>query len=934
MPDTSREARVRWGAAALFAVGFLVAAHTFYWNGSSSTDENLFTDTPSGVLVGGGDSEAQVGEFGASTVRPGDFLMGIHGTPVRDVAAVQAWGARTGDVPVQVRLRRPLSLSTLMVAVEPKTLTSLPLIDASDAVVVIAVTPGGASDRAGMKVGDVITRINGQTFTSALVADAIMRRGQAGRATAYDILREGRPMTLHVTLARFGFTVGAAAAFLSGIAWMVFGTFLAVARPGVPAASLLGYAILTFGFGLSVLFIRPFTEPTVISRVRDLAMGAAMLVGIALWGIDTLHFPRPHAMLQTRRWAVPLILWTAAAVGALAGIIALVSPGPRATAGLAFAALALLGAVNIATHGCRKSRPPDERRILGPIVWTGRLVGWTAASLGLLAGFGVLVIAPDVLSGMMALTLLAVPAAYAWTIGKHRVFDLDLRLRRTVQYSLASLAWGGLSMAALLAVLLTLPSLDLPLPNVRLRAGTIEVLDAPAAPSEQQWMERLVLMVGAIGLAFLFRRVGRDGQQWLATRFHRTEYDYKRASQDLSGLMGSRLDLDGLADGLVDTLVRLMPLDRAGVIFAHGTRTYCGRNAFGFEADVWDGCCVASCADVVRAVGDTRDQVSAEYVAPRLRDVLAQARVRYLYPIRHRDTLAGVLLIGDKRSEAAFRNADFEFLDAVARQVAPAVENAFLYEDLAEQERLRHELEIARRIQLESLPQFAPDIPGLDIAAASLPAFEVGGDYYDYLDGHAGHLTVIVGDVSGKGTSAALYMSKLQGILRSLHHFDLPLRDLLVQTNAVLCRDIERRSFVTALATAFDVHARRLTVARAGHLPLYCYARASGSVRRLLPKGLGLGLSNRSVFADELETETLTFAPGDVFLLISDGIVETQSAQGEEFGEDRVIGWLRETAGTARSALEVRDGLLEAARRFAGEAEQFDDQTVVVVRVT
>ena len=125
----------------------------------------------------------------------------------------------------------------------------------------------------------------------------------------------------------------------------------------------------------------------------------------------------------------------------------------------------------------------------------------------------------------------------------------------------------------------------------------------------------------------------------------------------------------------------------------------------------------------------------------------------------------------------------------------------------------------------------------------SVPAQEVGGDYFDYLDGNDGQLTVMIGDVSGKGTSAALYMSKLQGIVRSLHGFDLAPRQLFVRTNDLLGRDMERRSFVTVLGAFFDSPARTLTVARGGHLPLYQWVAATGAVRRWLPRGLGLGLT-------------------------------------------------------------------------------------------
>ncbi len=923
--SSSRLAWIRWSAIALFLLGLAVAAHTFYWAGTSTTDENLFVNAPSRVLVG---PVAIENAAGAGVPQPGDFLRAIDGQPVGDVKDAAARIAAAGERSVEIAVRRPAQQATLTATVDAGAMAAVTLLDASGTVVVIAVVPGGASDRAGMRPGDVITRINGQTFTTALEADLIMRRGQAGRTTAYEILRGGRPMTLQVKLAAFGFTLGAAAAFLSGIAWMLFGTFLVVARPGVLAARLLGFALLAHGFALAVFFVRPFTQPTLSSTLRDLAMGGSLLVGFALAGITSLYFPRPHPALHTRPWAVPVMVWTTLVASLVAGVTLLAA---RTGAGIALllAVLAVFVAVGVATSGLRRTRPAEEQRVLRPVVWASRGVGAAALALGIAMAAGRL--APN--PALVGIGMVFIPAAYAWVIGRHRLFDLDLRVRRTVQYSVASLLWALLSVAALVWLLLRLPSLELGLPDVRIRGGSVEVLEDPASPEDRQWTERFVLMLGAIGLAFLFRKVGKDGQLWLATRFHRAEYDYKRASQDLSMLMATRPDLDGLADGLVDTLARLMPVERAGVVFVHGARTHCARSPFGFEPDAWHGCCASASHDIVEAVGSATRQVSVDYVAQHLREVLTRARVRFVYPIRHRDTLVGVLLVGDKKSETAFSTADFEFLDGIARQMAPAVENAFLYEDLAEQQRLKHELEIARRIQLESLPQFTPDVPGLDIAAVSVPALEVGGDFYDYLEDGRGRLTIIVGDVSGKGTSAALHMSRLQGILRSLHAFDLDLRSLFVRANALLCRDVDSRSFVTALGVVFDLAARRATLVRAGHLPLYHYVRATGALRRLLPRGLALGLSGRELFSGSLEAIDLTFDPGDVFLLISDGIIESQSAAGEEFGDSRVVDWLADAAGRHESATALRDELLDNTRQFAGAVEQFDDQTVVVVRV-
>lgn len=302
-----------------------------------------------------------------------------------------------------------------------------------------------------------------------------------------------------------------------------------------------------------------------------------------------------------------------------------------------------------------------------------------------------------------------------------------------------------------------------------------------------------------------------------------------------------------------------------------------------------------------------------------------------MFIIRSKEKLVGVLLIGEKRSESPFHQDDLEFLTSIAKQSSVAIENAFLYEELAEQERLKHELQIARQIQLASLPQSTPIMDGLEIDGISVPALEVGGDYFDYLNGQPNEITVIVGDVSGKGTSAALYMSKVQGILRSLHGFNLSPRDLFIHANNLLCKDLEKKSFVTAIGGFFNSKSHSMSLARAGHLPLYYYDARSDKVKMVTPKGLGLGLKNSKVFSSQIEELKIEFRSGDVFLFITDGITEAQNETGEEFGEERVTLILKNNH-LLRSD-EIRNVYFDALKRFTSDSYQHDDQTLVVVKV-
>ncbi len=232
---------------------------------------------------------------------------------------------------------------------------------------------------------------------------------------------------------------------------------------------------------------------------------------------------------------------------------------------------------------------------------------------------------------------------------------------------------------------------------------------------------------------------------------------------------------------------------------------------------------------------------------------------------------------------------------------------------------------------MASLPQRTPVIAGLDIAGQSRPAMEVGGDFFDYLNGSEKAMTISVGDVSGKGTSAALYMSKVQGILRSLHDFTKSPADLFIRTNKLLIDDLEKSSFITALGAAFDPSTRKALIARAGHLPLYRFRPMDGSVEKITTRGLGLGLDNGRIFASELEERSLPYERGDIMAFVTDGIIEARNERGEEFGEDQLLDLLR--CHAELPAGEIRSRILDSVSAFAGSEPQHDDQTLVVVKV-
>ncbi len=311
-----------------------------------------------------------------------------------------------------------------------------------------------------------------------------------------------------------------------------------------------------------------------------------------------------------------------------------------------------------------------------------------------------------IVQNLGALVFLVVLVVHLLVIGRYRLLELDLRVRRNVQYLMVSSAWTLVVVALGLLFWWWLMHMELPLPNIRLTRDALEVLPTPVAPARRALVEKGVLIAAAVVFAYAFRSLLKRGHRFLAEQYYQEGYDYRRATQEFSEVMGPRMDLDGLADGLLTVIDRLMPVKRAGVVFVQGERLVSSKRSIGFDPSDWDIFCTGCVEEAVEVLRAARGaEMDTEYTPPRLRLALRRAQIHHLYPIGGHDELRGVVFIGEKLSEAAYTADDFAFLQVIAGQAALLVENAFLYENLAAQERVRQELAIARRIQLESLPQ-------------------------------------------------------------------------------------------------------------------------------------------------------------------------------------------------------------------------------------
>ncbi len=245
--------------------------------------------------------------------------------------------------------------------------------------------------------------------------------------------------------------------------------------------------------------------------------------------------------------------------------------------------------------------------------------------------------------------------------------------------------------------------------------------------------------------------------------------------------------------------------------------------------------------------------------------------------------------------------------------------------------RMERELEIAHNVQMTFLPRHMPRLEGLDVAALCLPAMEVGGDYYDFIELDARRLAVVIGDVSGKGIEAAFYMTLVKGFVQTLARENLPPAAVLRRVNGLFCQTAPRGTFMSMIYGVVDVEAGLFTFARAGHNPVLLHRAGQPQAEMLQPSGLAIGLDPGPHFDAALQESQVRLAAGDTLVLYTDGFSEAMNLDHALFGDGRLAGQV--TTTRASSARHLRDALTHAVNAFMDGEPQHDDMTMVVLRV-
>jgi len=810
------------------------------------------------------------------------------------------------------------------------------------------VVPGSPAEQMGLRAGDHIIAVNGRPLITSAPYDEAYAKDRPGDPVEMTVERPGEPNALELHgIFRARPSTAAAEGLAKSSAQQIVNSF--------PVLFLLvGFAVLFLRLDdpgawlLAVMFTAFAAAPDVPNTAlladfpRDFALAYRAVWAGLLSGLFYLFFavfPRRSPLdrrLPWLKWAGLLVCAITVFGGLRTGKPALpyfvtTFVGMRNSEAILRAiklSLLGLGMVSLALNAFGSESPLEARRKSRVIFW-GTVFGvLPIVTLNALKDFGVY--DPSYWVNTPAIIMVVLyPLSFAYAVVKHRVLDIPVLLRRSVRYLLVQRGYLVLLFfAALLAIFLF----------TRFFSGLF-------AGNSQFGMG----LSAAFGVAMVWVSgpLVKKGTDRIDRAFFRSAYDARRILQDLAEKIRTVTDRHELAQLLevqiegalhpkslacyLETSNGALTIEPAAVQGTAGKFPSLPRPKFPSRLGA---------GFVLKEENSLRTDLSlleelarlgkSWEVPPPVMEAAGESNEvpECLVPIVGRNSrLVGMLVLGPRLSEEPYSGEDKSLLESVASQAAVALENISLAEQMAERlerdRRAEHEMQIARDVQSRLLPQAMPKLETLEYAGECLQARQVGGDYYDFVDLGSSRVAFVLADISGKGIAGALLMANLQANLRSRYEVavdDLP--HLLKSVNKLFYANTPDDRYATLFLGVYDENTRQLTYANCGQNPPLLF-RAGGDVERLRATATVIGL-----FRDwQCGTQTVTLRSGDVLVIYTDGVTEANDAQGNEFGEQRLVETVRHNPG--KTPADLIKGIQAAVQRFS-VGEQFDDLTLVV----
>lgn len=523
----------------------------------------------------------------------------------------------------------------------------------------------------------------------------------------------------------------------------------------------------------------------------------------------------------------------------------------------------------------------------------------------------------------VVLLFLLFPLTFAYVIVVHRAMDVRVVIRQGVQYALAK---GGVRVLQVILI-------------ASIVIASILLAESPRTNRPQ----KIIFISLSVLFILLIRQLAERLRVWVDRKFFREAYNSEQILSDLSVDVRTMVETKPLLETVAQRISESLHVPRVALLLKENG-SYRPAHALGYAEGSPPVSFPEQAATIERLrkeneplVVYTDDPDSWIHKEPEMdgeRVMLEKLEAQLLLPLNVKEKLPGFISLGPKQSEEPYSHTDLRLLQSVATQTGLALENsqltARIASEVAQRERLNREVEIAREVQERLFPQNLPTISGLDYCGACRPALGVGGDYYDFLLLPNDRFGIAIGDVSGKGISAALLMASLQASLRGQAITETnDLAELMGNVNRLVYDASAENRYATFFYGQYEPLSRTLSYVNAGHNPPMIFRRRDDDweILRLDAGGCVVGLLPNFPYTQS----SVTLQPGDLFIGFTDGISEAMNPAEEEWGEEQMMLMTKSVYGMP--AADILASLVKAADEFASGAKQHDDMTLIVVRV-
>ena len=793
----------------------------------------------------------------------------------------------------------------------------------STAILFETVKVDGVTYNAGIRNGDELLEINGVPIKDVFVAQSILNKVKSGDYADYKIRKpDGKVIETKVFVKKL-INFASLAQCITGLLFLLIGFIVYSAKPDGLSQKLffalgvffvIAAANVLFDFNLKFIQENPFQSLIVISIGLTSRIAVQFFLLYFVW-----TFPKPFVFTNRNSFRITFII-----IFALLSIIGILfTASIRDTQfksfdlynlyqnilRIIFIAIFVIAWISMIIQYVREKTLANKKPLLLFVI---------AFTFGIIIQFYTSAIAPAISDTMFnspeyympIILIVFIPITLAYAIFKYHLLDVSIVIRNTIIYGTAMATVAGIYFIVIYL----------------LGQGI-----SNAIGSENQG---IVAGVFFLIFAFIFQSTKDRFQDFLTRKFYPEQFAYQKVLVQFSNDVSIVVGTDKILDLTSRTFIDALKINKFGILLRDFKKDVLFLvRGVGFS----NPNCVIEKSNMLGVFKEKSlvsnypviEQQDFVNVFPERADRLIEEEIYSVIPMIVNSKIVGALLFGLKYSGSKFGGKDLELLNAAANQIAISLENARLYKSESEKIKIERDLDLAKKIQQGLLPKCIPNLRGLDICGEMIPAMQVGGDYYDLIPLSDTKLFVAVGDVSGKGLSASLYMTKLQTMVQISTQISSSPKEILIEINKRLYESMERSWFITMTLALFDTETKTIKFCRAGHMPLI--TANNGTVESIKTGGIGLGLEKGEVFERTLQEVELKTKPNQIFAFFSDGITEAMNEKDEMFGEDKLNEILKGKSNNRST--EVMDKIWSEVQLFRGSTPVNDDMTMVIVKV-